>query len=181
METPARRGRDATLARRLPALLFALLFVGSVAAVAPAPTDAATYVRVSRLKGPTRVDRIVISRVGIDLPIRGAVIGTTTIRERVAYHYPGTSWPGGHSNTYLFGHARVGTFLNLGYLRKGDIVELHLTKGGWVRYQVTSVRRVRWNDVRWIRRTHTERLTLQTCTSYAKTADKLVVVAVPVA
>jgi LPXTG-site transpeptidase (sortase) family protein len=81
----------------------------------------------------------------------------------------------------LFGHARVGTFLNLGYLSKGDIVDLHLAKGGWVRYRVTSVRRVRWNDVRWIRRTHSDRLTLQTCTSNAKTADKIVAIAVPVA
>jgi len=163
-----------------PALLLALLVAGSLAAVAPAPTDAYTYVRVSSLRGPVRVDRIVISRVGISLPIRNGVIGAP-IYERVAYHYPGTSWPGGHSNTYLYGHARAGTFLKLKYLRAGDIVLLHLVTGGWVRYKVTSVRRVRWNDGRWTLLTSTERLTLQTCTSYYKTADKLVILAVPVA
>ena len=45
----------------------------------------------------------------------------------------------------------------------------------------TSVRRVRWNDGRSTLLTSTERLTLQTCTSYYKTADKLVILAVPVA
>ena len=173
------RGRLA-VPRRLAALLLAVLFVGSLAAAAPVPIDALSYVRVSALTQPTRVDRIVISRVGIDLPIRNA-LATSRVRERIAYHYSGTSWPGGHSNTYLYGHGRAGTFLNLQYVRSGDIVALHLVKGGWVRYRVTSVRRVRWDDVRWILRTHAERLTLQTCTSYAMTADKLIVIAVPVA
>jgi IS30 family transposase len=69
----------------------------------------------------------------------------------------------------------------LQYLRKGDVIQLHLGKAGWVRYKVTSVRRVRWNDRRWMARTPTERLTLQTCTTYRKTADRLIVIAVPVA
>ena len=147
----------------------------------PKPTPVSyTYVRVSSLRGPVRVDRIVISRVGISLPIRNGVIDAP-IYERVAYHYPGTSWPGGHSNTYLYGHARAGTFLKLKYVRAGDIVLLHLVTGSWVRYKVTSVRRVRWNDMRVTLLTSTERLTLQTCTSYYKTADKLVILAVPVA
>jgi LPXTG-site transpeptidase (sortase) family protein len=166
--------------RRLPAFLLALLMAGSLAAVAPAYADAHTYVRVSSLPGPARVDRIVIARVGINLPIRSGVIGAP-IHERVAYHYPSTSWPGGHSNTYLYGHARVGTFLNLKYLRAGDIVLLHLVKGDWVRYKVSSVRRVRWNDGRWTLRNSTERLSLQTCTGFHPTADKLMVLAVPVA
>jgi LPXTG-site transpeptidase (sortase) family protein len=178
MKTNTRR--HLAVPRRLPALLLALLVAGSLAAVAPAPTDAYTYVRVSSLRGPVQVDRIVISRVGISLPIRNGVIGAR-VYERVAYHYPGTSWPGGHSNTYLYGHARAGTFLKLKYVRPGDIVLLHLVTGSWVRYKVTSVRRVRWNDGRVTLLTSTERLTLQTCTSYYKTADKLVILAVPVA
>ena len=178
MKTNTRR--HLVVPRRLPALLLALLVAGSLAAVAPAPTDAYTYVRVSSLRGPVQVDRIVISRVGISLPIRNGVIGAP-VYERVAYHYPGTSWPGGHSNTYLYGHARAGTFLKLKYVRAGDIVLLHLVTGSWVRYKVTSVQRVRWNDGRVTLLTSTERLTLQTCTSYYKTADKLVILAVPVA
>ena len=171
-----------TAPRRALAIVAAILLVGSLAAAAPSPTDGHTYIyrTVASLTGATRVDRIVVSRVGISLPIRNGVIGGT-IYERVAYHYPGTSWPGGHSNTYLYGHARAGTFLNLKYMRAGDIVLLHLVTGGWVRYKVTTVRRVAWNDGRWTLLTSTERLTLQTCTSYYRTADKLVVLAVPVA
>ena len=100
MKTTTRR--HLVVPRRLPALLLALLVAGSLAAVAPAPTDAYTYFRVSSLRGPARVDRIVVSRVGINAPIRNGVIGAP-IYERVAYHYPGTSWPGGHSNTYPTG------------------------------------------------------------------------------
>jgi len=158
-----------------------LLFAGSMAAGAPSAAEAYTYIYkpVAGLPGPTKVDRIVISRVSVNLPIRNGVIGGR-IYERIAYHYPGTSWPGGDSNTYLYAHARAGSFLNLKYMRAGDIIRLHLVTGGWVRYRVTLVRRVAWNDGRWTLLTSTERLTLQTCTSYYRTADKFVVVAVPV-
>jgi LPXTG-site transpeptidase (sortase) family protein len=106
------------------------------------------------------------------------VIGGT-VRERIAYHYPGTSWPGGGSNTYFYAHARAGSFLKLKYMRAGDIVRLHLVSGGWVKYRVTLVKRVRWNDGKWTLLTSTERLTLQTCTGNTRTADRLVLVAVP--
>jgi LPXTG-site transpeptidase (sortase) family protein len=177
METPR---RSLPLARpRLGAILAAALLVGSFAAAAPPAADAYTYRTVASLTGATRVDKVVVSRVGISLPIRNGVIGGT-IREHVAYHYPGTSWPGGGTNTYLYGHARAGTFLNLKYMRAGDIVRLHLVSGRWVRYKVTAVKRVAWNDGRWTLLTSRERLTLQTCTSYYRTADKIVVIAVPV-
>jgi LPXTG-site transpeptidase (sortase) family protein len=166
------------LARRLPALLFSLLLLGSFAAATPSATDGLTYVSVSSLPGASRVDRVVVSRVNINLPIRNGVIGGT-VRERIAYHYPGTSWPGGHSNTYFYAHARTGSFLNLKYMRAGDIVRLHLVSGAWVKYKVTLVKRVRWNDGKWTLLTSTERLTLQTCTGNTRTADRLVVVAVP--
>ncbi len=160
--------------------MLALLVVGSFAVGAPTAADGYTYryKTVAGLSGPTRVDRVTIDRVGINVPIRNGVVGGKIV-ERVAYHYPGTSWPGGHSNTYLYGHARVGTFLNLWKVRVGDIVRLHLVGGYWLRYKVTTVRKVAWNDVRWTFLTSSERLTLQTCTSYYSTAPKFVVVAVP--
>ena len=172
--------RYPALHRIIGVTLAAVLLAGSLVAATPSVVDASTYRTVASLTGPTRVDRIVISRVRIDLPIRHGVIGAT-VRERIAYHYPGTSWPGGDSNTYLYGHARVGSLINLKYMRTGDIVKLHLVGGGWVRYRVTSVQRVRWNDGRWTLLTNRERLTLQTCVTYGPTADRLVVVAVPVA
>lgn len=171
--------RHPALRRLVVATFAAVVLVGSFAAATPADTNAYVYKTVASLTRATRVDRIIVSRVGIDLPIRNGVIGAR-VYERIAYHYPGTSWPGGHSNTYFYGHARAGSFLNLKYMRAGDIVMLHLVTGGWVRYKVTAVRRVRWNDGRWTLLTSSERLTLQTCTSYYPTADKLVVVAVPV-
>lgn len=174
--------RHPALRRLSVATLAALVVLGSFAAATPKGADAYTYIYkpVAGLPGATKVDRIVISRVGINIPIRNGVIGAR-ILERIAYHYPGTSWPGGHSNTYFYAHARVGSFLNLKYMRAGDIIRLHLVTGGWVRYKVTAVKRVRWNDGSWTLLTSRERLTLQTCTSYYVTANKLVVVAVPVA
>ena len=165
---------------RVLAILAAIVLVGSFAAATPAAGDGSTYTSVSSLAGATRADRLVISRVGINVPIRNGLL-EAPIAERVAYRYPGTSWPGGHSNTYLYGHARVGTFLNLKYMPVGDIVQPHLATGAWVRYRVTIVRRVPWNDGRWTFDTPSERLTLQTCTSWYSTADKIVVVAVPIA
>ena len=176
--TPNPRPRIAA-PRRLVALALAVLFAGSLAAVSAPSADGITYVRVSSLTRATRADRIVVSRVDISLPIRNGVIGGT-IYERIAYHYPGTSWPGGDSNTYLYAHARTGTFLKLKYMRVGDIVRLQLITGAWVKYRVTLVKRVPWNDGRWTLLTSSERLTLQTCTSNYRTADRLVVVAVPV-
>ena len=166
------------LPRRLPVLLIALVVVGSFAAATPGGTDGRTYVPVSSLPGETKVDRVVVSRVNIDMPVRKGVIGGT-VRERIAYHYPGTSWPGGNSNTYLYAHARAGSFLNLKKMRPGDIVRLHLVSGGWVRYKVTKVKRVAWNDGKWTLLTSSEVLTLQTCTGNTKTADRLVVRAKP--
>ena len=169
-----------TAPRRLLAILAAIVLVGSFAAATPTTGDGSTYVSVASLSGPTRADRVVVSRVGINVPIRDGALDAP-IAEHVAYRYPGTSWPGGRSNLYIYGHARVGTFLNLKYMRVGDIVLVHLATGVWVRYQVALVRRVPWNDGRWTLDTPTERLTLQTCTSWYATADKIVVVAVPVA
>ena len=122
-------------------LLIALLVVGSFAAAPPANATAARPSQWSSLAGKTKVNRVVVSRVKIDMPVRKGVIGGT-VRERIAYHYPGTSWPGGNSNTYLYAHARAGSFLNLKKMRPGDIVRLHLVSGGWVRYMVTKVKRV---------------------------------------
>src|SRR5664280_2795779 len=110
--------------------------VGPLAAATPASSDGSTYVSVSSLSGATRADRIVVSRVGINLPIRDGVLGAP-IAEHVAYRYPGTSWPGGRSNMCLCGHARVGTFLDVKDMRVGDIVQVHLVTGAWVRYTVT--------------------------------------------
>ena len=179
METILSR-RPSIAPPRILAILAAIVLLGSFAGANPTSSDGSTYVSVASLSGATRADRVVVSRVGINVPIRDGALDAP-IAEHVAYRYPGTTWPGGHSNLYLYGHARVGTFLNLKYIHVGDIVQVHLATGAWVRYRVTIVRRVPWNDGSWTLDTPTERLTLQTCTSWYTTADKIVVVAVPLA
>jgi LPXTG-site transpeptidase (sortase) family protein len=167
------------LPRRFAVVAVTMLVAVVLAAANPAVTQARTYTSISGLSGATRADRIIIKRIGVKMPIRKGVIGGT-VRERIAYHYPGTSWPGGHSNTYLYAHARVGSFIDLKKLQVGDIVKLRLKVSRvWVRYVVKKVKRVPWNDGRWTLLTANERLTLQTCTGNTATADRIVVVAVP--
>lgn len=143
-----------------------------------ATAQAVTYVRVSSLGRPTRATAISIQRLGISMPIREGSF-TGTISTRYAYHYPSTSWPGGRSNTYIYAHAQAGAFLKLRYARIGDIVTFRLYTGRYVKYRVNGVRSVAWNDLRWLRATSTERITLQTCLGNTKYSKRLIVTAVP--
>ena len=78
-----RFSRRSTVSRRALWALAAILLVGPLAAATPASSDGSRYVSVSSLSGATRADRIVVSRVGINLPIRDGVLGAP-IAERVA-------------------------------------------------------------------------------------------------
>lgn len=125
-----------------------------------------------------RANRITIARLGIDIPIvEGDGIDTPIGK---AAHYPGTAWPGGGSNIYLYGHARVGMFIGLWKARVGDRIELGLVDGTTREYVVTKVvPKVPWNAMHYLDPTPTEQLTLQTCTSYGTTAPRFIVIAVP--
>jgi LPXTG-site transpeptidase (sortase) family protein len=187
-DDPRMTHRSQTLAHltRAVALALALSLVAGIPAPTSGPTgtgfvqsaDAATYVRVSSLRVATRVTNIMIPRLHISMTIRQGVLGGT-ISTRYAYHYPATSWPGGHSNTYLYAHGQAGAFLNLRYAHVGYAVILRLASGKYVRYRVTRVVSVAWNDLRWLRPTSTDRLTLQTCLGRLKTSRRLIVIAVP--
>ena len=97
-----------------------------------------------------------------------------------AAHYPGTGWPGDGTNIYLYAHARDGSFLALWDARVGDVVVLDLADGSQRSYVVSKILpRAPWNDLRLLRPTASEQLTLQTCTSNKKTAPRFVVIAVP--
>lgn len=143
----------------------------------PITTDSPTPVASATPAGIV-ANRIVIARLGIDQRIvegdgLDAPIGK-------AAHYPGTAWPGGGSNIYIYGHARVGMFLSLWQARVGDTVVLTLVDGTTRTYVVTKVLPdVPWNDVAYLNPTPTEQLTLQTSTSYYATAPRFVVIAVP--
>jgi LPXTG-site transpeptidase (sortase) family protein len=130
------------------------------------------------LPAPLVARRIRIDRLGIDLPIvEGDGIDAPLNK---AAHYPGTGWPGGGTNIYLYAHARPGMFVELAHAQRDDEVDLALADGSIRAYRVTQVLpRVPWNALEYTRASSTERLTLQTCTGDTAQAPRLIVIAVP--
>lgn len=148
----------------------------SPAAGTPAPSSAGSSPSAS--PAGTVATRIVIARLGIDLPIVEGD-GVDAPLDKAA-HFPGSAWPGGGSNIYLYGHAREGMFIGLWKAKAGDEVDLTLRDGSTRRYTVTKILAdVAWNDLSVLDPTPTEQLTLQTCTSYEDTAPRFVVIAEP--
>ena len=125
-----------------------------------------------------RASRIQIARLGIDLAIvEGDGIDAPIGK---AAHYPGSAWPGGGSNIYIYAHARVGMFITLWQVRLGDTVTLQLVDGTSRTYVVTKILpKVPFDAVQYLQPTTTEQLTLQTSTSYYSTAPRFVVIAAP--
>jgi LPXTG-site transpeptidase (sortase) family protein len=122
--------------------------------------------------------RIRIERLGIDLQVVEGDGLDAPLRK--AAHYPGTGWPDGGTNIYIYGHAQEGMFLSLWDARVGDEVVLELKDGTSRRYLVTEVKpRVPWNALEYLEPTPTEQLTLQTSTSYTPTAPRFIVIAEP--
>jgi len=114
------------------------------------------------------IDLPIVEGDGIEAPIGKAA------------HYPGSAWPGGGSNIYLYGHARTGMFIDLWQARVGDTIELDLVDGTMRTYVVTVVLpKVPWDAMEYLDPTATEQLTLQTSTSYYATAPRFIVIAVP--
>ena len=152
--------------------------LGNAPVVAPVAAATSFYSRVSSLGRPTRATTVSIPRLGISLPIRDGVL-SAAISRHYAYHYPGTSWPGGGSNTYIYAHAQVGAFVNLKNARIGDLVTLRLSSGRYVKYKVSAKYSIAWNDDRFLLPTKSDRITLQTCLGPYMTSRRLVVIAVP--
>ena len=125
-----------------------------------------------------RAQRIQIDRLGIDLKIvEGDGIDAPIGK---AAHYPGTGWPGGGTNIYIYGHARTGMFLSLWDVKVGDQVVLTLVDGTQRTYVVAKVLpKVPWDAVTYLGATPTEQLTLQTSTSYHPTSPRFIAIAYP--
>ena len=123
-------------------------------------------------------NRIIIRRLRINLPVvRGNGVSAPLGK---AAHYPGTGWPGGGTNIYLYAHARDGMFINLWKAKIGDTIVLRLVNGKSAVYKVVRIlRRVPWNADRYLMPTKSERLTLQTCTSFRMTSPRFLVIATP--
>ena len=126
----------------------------------------------------TRAQRIQIDRLQIDLRIvEGDGIDAPIGK---AAHYPGTGWPGGGTNIYIYGHARVGMFLPLWDVKVGDQVILTLVDGTQRTYVVaTVIPKVPWDAITYLDPTPTEQLTLQTSTSYGPTQPRFIAIAYP--
>jgi sortase A len=137
----------------------------SLASSAPsAVATVAKRIRIPRLK----IDLPIIEGDGVDAPLDAAA------------HFPGSAWPGGGSNIYIYAHARKGLFINLWDARKGDEVLLDTVDGRTVTYVVYRIRpKTPWNAVELLEPTDEELLTLQTSTSYTATAPRFVVIAKP--
>lgn len=131
----------------------------------PAPQGiVATRIRIPRLG----IDLRIIEGDGVDAPLKKAA------------HYPGTGWPDQGTNIYLYAHAQTGMFLSLWDAKLGDEVFLDLKDESTRRYVVTEVLpEVAWNALEYLEPTPTERLTLQTSTSYTATAPRFIVIAMP--
>ena len=124
----------------------------------------AERIRIARLD----IDLAIIEGDGIDAPIGKAA------------HYPGSAWPDGGSNIYIYGHAREGMFITLWNARVGDRIELDLVDGTTRTYVVAKILpKVPWDAVEHLAPTPTEQLTVQTSTSYYPTAPRFIAIAFP--
>ena len=125
-----------------------------------------------------KANRIQIDRLGIDLKIiEGDGVDAPMGK---AAHYPGTGWPGGGTNIYIYGHAQTGMFLSLWDVKVGDVVVLTLVDHTQRTYTVTKViPKAPWDAIQYLDPTPEEQLTLQTSTSYHPTSPRFVVIAVP--
>ncbi len=147
----------------------------------PSAPAASTEVSPSPVNGEPGIvaDRLVVPRLDIDLPVvEGDGIDAPL---HMAAHYPGTSWPGGGSNIYIYAHARQQMFQNLWNAQLGDLVFVDLVDGSQRVYQVSKIEPdIPWDDLSVLDPTSTEQLTLQTCTGTQDTDPRFLVIATPV-
>ena len=123
-------------------------------------------------------NRIVIDRLGIDLPITEGD-GLDAPLDSAA-HYPGTGWPGEGTNIYLYAHARAGLFERLSEAKVGDRVVLTMADGSSHVYGVGKIiPAAPWDAMEYLGDTESEQLTLQTSTSETPTDPRFIVIAYP--
>jgi LPXTG-site transpeptidase (sortase) family protein len=139
-------------------------------AVSPGPeTSAVPGIRAQRIQiQGLGIDLRIVDGDGIDAPVGKAA------------HYPGSGWPDGGTNIYVYAHARTGMFLSLWDAKVGEKVVLTLVDGTQRTYVVDEVLpKVPWDARQYLAPTATEQLTLQTSTSNYPTAPRFVVIAHP--
>ena len=164
------------------------------AALAPAPGAALSPLR-SEPSAPATPSpardivgaRIVIDRIGIDVPLDWGDIARDVPRdnfagatpERLALVFPGSALPGTGGNTYIYSHARSGMFITLWNIRVGDAVDLRWPDATLHYIVQRVVPRVSPTDTSWLDPHGPERLTLQTSTGPVASDPRFVAIAVP--
>jgi LPXTG-site transpeptidase (sortase) family protein len=137
------------------------------------------------LRGTAASTRILIAKVGIDLDVLEGSPPSVPNDIEVAWHYPGTSQPGGQGNTFIYAHnfgrprnSAAGLFNPIHQLGPGDHVCIALAGGSSIDYAVESVA-PRWpvQDTRPLAQSGDERLTLMTCNGTADDGTRFIVVA----
>ncbi len=169
--SPSAPAASAATAATLPPLPTSSAFLPPTSSLAPIATPSPSPVGIV-------ANRIQIPRLGIDLRIvEGDGLDAPMNK---AAHYPGTGWPGGGTNIYIYAHAQTGMFLTLWQAKVGDQVILDLVDGTTRTYVVTQVLpKVPYDALQYVASTPTEQLTLQTSTSYTPTAPRFIVIAMP--
>jgi hypothetical protein len=129
--------------------------------------------------------RVVIARLGIDLPImlQTAKYGTFPLCD-VALYLPELGQPGQGRATYIYAHARAGMFLplltssqvNNGHGMIGDIVEVYTSDDYLFRYKIVEVDR-HTRNLNDAFAAHTEEVFLQTSEGPSARYPKLQIVA----
>jgi sortase A len=144
--------------------------LGSASTAAPNPSS------MPSAESGVVATRIEIPRLGIDLPVVEGDGVDAPIGK--AAHYPGTSWPDGGSNIYLYAHARKSMFLDLWQAQLGDKIFLDLIDGSERIYTVSQIEPdIPWNDMDVLDPTPAEQLSLQTCTSVDPKDPRFLVIA----
>jgi len=143
----------------------------------PIPARSQPFVAAAppRLSGPELVKinlgipaRVVVSSVGIDLPVKTGSYNTTdqtwTLDERSAF-YADRSVPANDSNgsTLIYGHARFGLFAKLPEIGEGATAEVYTDSGKIFSYTFASSRQVKPDDTSIFVNSGKPTLALQTC------------------
>jgi len=111
------------------------------------------------------VDRLVVSKIGLDAPIEvlpvddGVIRGSSgpevvSLYDFSSYFPSFGGWPGFGQNAVFGGHVDYinygpAVFWDLSELEEGDEVEVHLTDGTVYRYSVTWNKTFPWSDMPW--------------------------------
>lgn len=121
--------------------------------------------------------RIIISSLDIDLPVRQAEVirGYWEVFDDSAGFGVGSSYPGEKGNQVIFAHAKEGLFLPLKKAKVGQNVII-LTKDNWYEYKIEEIKEVLPSQTETIASTEDETLTLYTCSGFSD-SKRLIVVA----